>query len=1667
MWLFPYIAGAQDNWVSYGQEYYKMSTAVDGIHRIPAATFSQAGLNLSTLDPRDIRVFHRSREIAVHVEGEMDGRLDPGDFLEFWGKRNDGTLDSLLYQNPGQMANPYYNTHSDTTAFFLTVTPGIRGKRMAVRNVPANPGAGISVYGSESMQVFSDQYNLGPTYNPGVRLSSYDQGQGWTGTIITLGNKRDFVFDNLGQLSNGGTYSIEIGLVGRSAVTHLTAISAGSGVGNQRELTRLEYNNFQARQVRADLAFSDFNPTGSITVSVSSIGGGGTNDNISVSYVKLHYTKNKVSGNFTKELLKLGPGENLLKLEDITENYTALDISAQDDPHKMEPIVDGSSLIFPVGRNGRQSVVFLQQESQVNVVMDMERLRFRNLLDQPSEYLMVAHRFLRRATTSYSDPVKAYADYRASPSGGGFDTLSVHIEELYDQFAYGEKSPLGLYSFLKQYYPRHQPDLLLLMGRSIGIFTIQRSGNVNFNYRKNPAIFPFQDLIPPFGYPYADNGYGEGLDPANPDSSPIGIGRIPARTAQELSNYLDKIIEKEDLGVSQPWQKNILHLSGGITALELERYYNFLNGFKTTAEGVYLGGNVQTIRKRSNTTIEEINVSTEVNNGTSLITFFGHASASVTDIEIGFASEDQLGYRNKGKYPVLLVNGCDSGNAFGGGLTFGEDWVMTPDRGASNFFAHAHVGVDVFLRRYSESFYANAFADSALIHQPIGKVKAESEKFFYRRYGNSSVNRSHAQQFVLLGDPAVRIFPADKADYSISEEEVFLEGFEGEPLNALLDSLNLKIVIRNLGRVDLDTVDLQVSRQIPDGTVFTYDLRKLSPIFRKDTISFAIPNAGISAAGENFFTIEVNKSREVDELTFANNMVMVNKFIQMSGTLNLAPLDYAIVHERELEIVTQMAGKSIEERNIVLQLDTAADFSSAYRKEIRIATPNLARWKVDVLENIGSQDTVTYYWRSRFLEPRENEINEWSTSSFTYISEGPEGWIQRQLPQLEQNNLNNLEALTSGPRSWKFQDVNLKVDVFTFGSQTEGFSFGQVQIYLNDIPYNLDLDQRRCFNGSLGIMTFDRKTLQPYLPVPLTNFDVLDEKSCGKTPQLIQNIRNVRITGAGQTMLLDYINMVKEGDYVVLFSVGNVTFQAWPDEVIQRMKELGASETALRTLQNGDPYILFGRKGMQEGEGTEVLADPNLEESTNGQILNFDTELAGFESIGSITTSRIGPASDWVRFYQGVQEVPDFNSAFSTFDIIGIRSNGEEVVLFEDVQEDEMDLSSINADSFPFVRLMYKLNDPDADEPEQLIKWQVNYTGVPEGVLLLKSKEEQFVLEEGQEIEIDFEFLNISRFDFPDSVTVEWTLNNTSSRMTETFSKKIEAPKAGDSILFSIPFTSLGRTGIFNLNVFANPRIFQEQTFRNNILDLQDYILVNQDDLNPILDVSFDGIYIMDGDIVSPVVMISALLKDENKVLFKKDTVGVEMYLKRPCDGCTFERISFSNPNLRWYPGSEDDDFKVEYQPGPLEDGLYTLRINATDASGNPAGEKPYEVNFEVVNESQITNFYPYPNPFSSSVRFVFTVTGSEVPDQIKIQIMTVTGKVVREIFQDELGPLRIGNNISEYAWDGKDEYGDQLANGVYIYRVLVRKNGQFMEHRATAGDKAFRKGYGKMYLLR
>ena len=196
------------------------------------------------------------------------------------------------------------------------------------------------------------------------------------------------------------------------------------------------------------------------------------------------------------------------------------------------------------------------------------------------------------------------------------------------------------------------------------------------------------------------------------------------------------------------------------------------------------------------------------------------------------------------------------------------------------------------------------------------------------------------------------------------------------------------------------------------------------------------------------------------------------------------------------------------------------------------------------------------------------------------------------------------------------------------------------------------------------------------------------------------------------------------------------------------------------------------------------------------------------------------------------------------------------------------------------------------------------------------------------------------------------------------------------------------------------------------------------------------------------------------------------VYLKSPSQNSK-QQLNFNDQfysaNLRFTPAVlPKNSCKIEFDPVLGEDGIYTLEVEAADRSKNESGKYNYRINFEVINKSTITDILNYPNPFSTSTRFVFLLTGNEVPDHMKIRIMTVSGKVVREIMKSELGNIHIGRNITDYAWDGKDEYGDQLANGVYIYKVYSDfSNGDDLEHRESEADKYFKKGWGKMYLMR
>ena len=151
------------------------------------------------------------------------------------------------------------------------------------------------------------------------------------------------------------------------------------------------------------------------------------------------------------------------------------------------------------------------------------------------------------------------------------------------------------------------------------------------------------------------------------------------------------------------WRKNILHLSGGIAESEPELFKSYMEDFHPRPRTIIWVRKVSALAKYSKE-IQHINVAEQVNNGVNLITFFGHSSATTTDFDIGYVSDPILGYSNKGKYPMLLMNGCNVGSFFIQYTLFGEDWVLAKDKGATGFIGHSAYGFTNLLKKYTGRF---------------------------------------------------------------------------------------------------------------------------------------------------------------------------------------------------------------------------------------------------------------------------------------------------------------------------------------------------------------------------------------------------------------------------------------------------------------------------------------------------------------------------------------------------------------------------------------------------------------------------------------------------------------------------------------------------------------------------------------------------------------------------------------------------------------------------------------------------------------------------------------------------------------------------------------------------------------------------------------------------
>jgi len=204
------------------------------------------------------------------------------------------------------------------------------------------------------------------------------------------------------------------------------------------------------------------------------------------------------------------------------------------------------------------------------------------------------------------------------------------------------------------------------------------------------------------------------------------------------------------------------------------------------------------------------------------------------------------------------------------------------------------------------------------------------------------------------------------------------------------------------------------------------------------------------------------------------------------------------------------------------------------------------------------------------------------------------------------------------------------------------------------------------------------------------------------------------------------------------------------------------------------------------------------------------------------------------------------------------------------------------------------------------------------------------------------------------------------------------------------------------------------------------------DNVGPTVRLHMNDETFISGGITNENPIFLAFLEDENGI---NTASGIGHDIVAILDG------DESNPYiLNDYYETELDDYtkgKVRYPFRNLAKGLHTITFRAWDVYNNPVTA---EIQFIVTGDETVTltNVLNYPNPLVNYTQFWFTHNRPFEALDVQVQIMTVTGKIVKTINQVVSTEGFLSREIS---WDGKDDFGDKIGKGVYIYKLTVKSN--------------------------
>lgn len=578
-----------------------------------------------------------------------------------------------------------------------------------------------------------------------------------------------------------------------------------------------------------------------------------------------------------------------------------------------------------------------------------------------------------------------------------------------------------------------------------------------------------------------------------------------------------------------------------------------------------------------------------------------------------------------------------------------------------------------------------------------------------------------------------------------------------------------------------------------------------------------------------------------------------------------------------------------------------------------------------------------------------------------------------------QQNLSKLRTIGN--------ELQLTVDTITLSIISAGGYSGQYCIITKN---GINLLSNTFFQG-IGIVVFNEKTLEVESS---TYFELFNNPS-------------------GVNACTNFINSIPENKLVALGVSGdakNNLTTALSNAVVS----LGG--TLFPSIQFKAPYALFGKKNASPSQVKQVLKTP-----FQGPI-QLDTSIAKKLESGVLTSTTIGPSSKWNKLK--ISQT-NFNNSEIKYRPIGVQQNGNvDTLAYLTIISNEADLSFINANTYPYIKIRAEFKSDSLLNSSLLSELEVDYKGIAElGTNYQAVSLNKDTVAQGEKSKLKFFVFNAGETTAK-NFNVKVDVFRPDSSHETVLNQFVDSLVVGDKKLFATAFVTDYEFGqrYYKISIDADNQVFEY--YKDNNLFTKPFF-IKRDSTKPIISLFVDGNEIVDGDLISTNPNFRIELIDHTS---SRDYDANSLYIKLDERDITLAK---NTGELLLEVNQTNPKIALEYKP-TLEPGEHTLKVFTRGSFGNGEDSIGLQKRFIVSNETAISNIYNYPNPASNETYFTFELAPN-YPKEVKILIYTLAGRLVKTINVKDFR-----TNFNKVFWDTRDEDGDLLSSGTYLYKLVM-----------------------------